>query len=225
MIEASQLSDNQVNHFQTFGFARLNSRLSEGGFRELIEEYNAAMTTGTLRLPFNQAGERPAWVVPCMGAQTPKIVSLATHEHVLDLAEQLLGGPVICVQAAAYWRSQDTCWHSDNPSLDYEAVKLYINLDPVDGNSGALRVIPGSHRGPLYKGLVPASNSSVEDAFGVRAEELPAVALSSNGGDIWAFNLRLWHAVFGSGPKRRVIELSYYLDPERHHCPEYFRVR
>lgn len=214
MIDSSP-TEGQVNHFRAFGFVQLERCIDGAAFGTLVEEYERALSPSSGRLPFNLAGRPPAWVASCMGERTPNIAGLALSERALALAERLLGGPVICVQASAYWRSEDTQWHSDNPGLDYEALKLYINLDPVDGGSGALRVVPGSHRDPLRTALAPGAGERLEDAFGVAADRLPAVALCSRAGDVSAFDLRLWHAVCGSGRKRRVVELSYYGDPTR----------
>ena len=41
----------------------------------------------------------------------------------------------------------DSPWHSDwRRAGDYRVLKIAFYLDPVDRDSGALRVIPGSHR-------------------------------------------------------------------------------
>ena len=59
----------------------------------------------------------------------------------------------VCGDDYQYWNSDgnyyvgDTRWHSDGTlSNPVGFVKLALYLDPVDADSGALRVIPGSHR-------------------------------------------------------------------------------
>lgn len=48
---------------------------------------------------------------------------------------------------------EGTGWHQDyaqHGMSGQQACSIWFSLDPVDGNSGALRVAAGSHRGPLY---------------------------------------------------------------------------
>lgn len=93
-------------------------------------------------------------------------------------------------------------------------MKFYLNLDAVDADSGALRVIVGSHHNPLFSSLLPDRYQTVEERFGMTPEQLPAAILTSQPGDLNLFDLRAWHAVCGTQTSRRVIELTYYQIPE-----------
>ena len=207
-------NNERQRHFGTFGFVQVRQALTKSRLKSLVEDYHRTMDTNELRLPINELGQAPAFVSACMGYASASIVDLATNEQSLVFAEALLGGPAICVQAAAYQRSGDTRWHSDNLDARYKGLKLYINLDPVDENSGALRVIVGSHLEQTRRSLLPKRYEAAEQQFGLAADQLPATILSSEPGDLSAFDLRIWHAVCGTRSLRRIVELTYYKAPQ-----------
>ncbi|MHC2255729.1 hypothetical protein ACVILK_005421 [Bradyrhizobium embrapense] len=204
----------QQLHFETFGFVQVRQVLGDICFSALVQDYGRAINSSDLRLPFNELGQAPAFIASCMSEASPSVVDFATGEHTLNFAEALLGRPVVCVQAFAYQRSEDTRWHSDNIDANYRGLKLYLNLDAVDADSGALRVIVGSHHDLMRGSLIPRPYETAEQQFGVAADELPATILSSQPGDVSAFDLRIWHAVCGTRTRRRVIELTYYEIPQ-----------
>ena len=43
--------------------------------------------------------------------------------------------------------------HNADPTQDCYGVKFAYYLEPVDAESGALRLIPGSHKNPLHEDL------------------------------------------------------------------------
>jgi ectoine hydroxylase-related dioxygenase (phytanoyl-CoA dioxygenase family) len=49
--------------------------------------------------------------------------------------------------------SQGTPWHQDMPQhgvIGQQTCNIWLSLEPVTEETGALRVVPGSHRGPWY---------------------------------------------------------------------------
>ena len=69
----------------------------------------------------------------------------------VDVAEQLLGKPVLGIAPEGNFFIGDTRWHPDAGSFDYTGVKFCIYPDRLNASNGALRVIPGSHHEPLYR--------------------------------------------------------------------------
>ena len=104
----------------------------------------------------------------------------------------------------------DTRWHPDTASLDYRGIKFCIYPDRLGRGTGALRVIPGSHREPLH-GMIARDPG---EAYGIPPEELPAHVFESEPGDVLAFDVGAWHASFGGAPGRRQGVIVYYEDPE-----------
>jgi len=128
---------------------------------------------------------------------------------------------------------------NDNANLHmFPSIKVAFYLEPVTAESGALRVVPASHRSPLHEACwslhsgIPArvsdegsarqaaeltrmagdATSVLTDpsanAFGVRPEEVPHQCVESSPGDAIFFSHQLWHAAFGGGV-RHMFCLNY----------------
>ncbi len=82
-------------------------------------------------------------------------------------------------------------------------------LDPLTRGTGALRVIPGSHRvGDSFANGLEAKRSQYENTLGVHECELPYYALETHPGDLAAFNHNTKHAAFGGGRRRRMFTIN-----------------
>lgn len=208
------VAPDQQRHFRTFGFVQMRQVLGQDHFTALLKDYDKAINAGDLRLPLNELGRPAAFVASCMSEASPSVVELATCEATLNFVGTLLGELAVCVNAFAYQRSESTRWHSDNIAGSYRGLKLYLNLDEVGAESGALRVLAGSHQDPMCSALIPKRYEMAEQQFGLSADLMPAAILSSEPGDLSVFDLRVWHAVCGSRSRRRVIELTYYEIPQ-----------
>jgi hypothetical protein len=114
------------------------------------------------------------------------------------LASQLLGRPVIPFRAKGTMYESVTSWHRDT-DLIVPAVSLLAYLDPLNGDTGALRVRAGSHR-------VIDSGDSAERDF---TEEI----LCTRPGDIIVLNERTEHSSAG-GKLRRQWRVDYVAIPE-----------
>jgi len=203
------ITEQQRRYFQTFGFPTLRRHLSAAEMVRIDDEFSSAMRA-TLPSKSTHDG-RSNLNRLLMDADTPLLASLADDQRFADTAEQLLPTGAICVQVAGYFYMGATRWHSDNYNLGYSGVKFVIYLDPLDGASGALRVLPGSHRNPLWQDSWLTHET--EAVFGVRPDEMPAHVCETKPGDVVAFQHALWHASFHGGAFRRMLEINYYADP------------
>ncbi|ATY32171.1 phytanoyl-CoA dioxygenase family protein [Sphingomonas psychrotolerans] len=134
--------------------------------------------------------------VPMTTAETR--ASLALLLSGAPLAGQMLGRPVIPFRAKGTVYSQETSWHRDT-YLDISAVSLLAYLDPLDAETGALRVLPGSHR-----------ESEAGPPIDDRSQ---AEILSTLPGDLIVLNERTRHASAG-GAIRRQWRADYVAIPE-----------
>jgi hypothetical protein len=95
-------------------------------------------------------------------------------------------------------------------------VRFAAYLDRLEARTGALRLLPGSHRQPL-RGAAKAFDRQVsrqrDDEIVAVVERLPAYVCDSEPGDVIAFDLRLYHASV-HGRDRRLWTVTYYRDPE-----------
>lgn len=130
-------------------------------------------------------------VVVMMCERTP--VSLALLDAFAVPASKLLGRPVLPGRAKGTRYFGSSGFHADSdaaiPSLSFVAY-----LEPLDATSGALRVIPGSHR---HEGAVGAPD---------------AVALATSPGDVIVFDEHLTHGSVG-GVVRRQWRVDFTVQP------------
>ncbi len=82
-------------------------------------------------------------------------------------------------------------------------------VDPLTRDTGALRVIPGSHRvGEAYSdGLEQHIRESAE-AWGISGRQVPALALETTPADLVVFDFRLKHGAFGGSQRRRMCTIN-----------------
>lgn len=87
--------------------------------------------------------------------------------------------------------------------------KLALYLDPVTATSGALRVIPGSHHyGDQFAEALQATLRAAPDKLGIPGSQVPAIALTSNPGDVVVFNQNTKHSAWGGSNRRRMFTIN-----------------
>src|SRR5207253_3073850 len=70
-------------------------------------------------------------------------------------AAALFEAPAVALRAKGVRYHGSTSWHSDSSDAEVASIGFAAYLEPLDGGSGALRVVPGSHR-PDYGAAVLA---------------------------------------------------------------------
>ena len=88
-------------------------------------------------------------------------------------------------------------------------MKFAYYLEPVDAESGALRLIPGSHKNPMHTDLRENLNG-----LGLEICDVPGYVCKSEPGDVVAFDMRCWHASWGGSADRRMCTIVYYNNPK-----------
>ena len=111
---------------------------------------------------------------------------------------------------------QTVVFHPPAPAADPE---------PTTRETGALRVIAGSHRQPLNGELHEALDAlntqfggthghrGIPTPFGVAADELACFCFESMPGDVIAFTENCWHAAFGGADGRQQHAISFQANP------------
>ena len=103
---------------------------------------------------------------------------------------------------------------------------MIFYLDLVKKNTGCLRVIPGSQRGPYHHQLEPLVNRSGDSAtstFGVSSWEIPCHPIESEPGDVVFFHQSTFHASFGGTDGRRMFTLVFGANPTSDEQVDYLR--
>ena len=112
----------------------------------------------------------------------------------------------------------ETHWHSDRPvEPDSTTFSCNLYLSTLRAETGAFRLIAGSHKSPLYDTLLPLSEQGDEttlDVYGLDWTDIPGHVVDCDPGDIVFFDQRIYHGVFGMLPDRRYLKLRFVGKPE-----------
>ena len=138
--------------------------------------------------------------LPMMSERTPYSVELL--QEFAASASRLLDTDVLPVRAKAVEYHGSSSWHRDSES-DVASVGFACYLDPLTATTGALRVVPGSHR----------------------HEDRDAVAVETTPGDVIVFDEHLLHSSAGGGVRYqwRVDYVARPVGPSDHQrVTEYF---
>lgn len=180
--------------FDVFGFVVVKDAVDAAALRAEIDDVvaggaaddggDAGVDTGVARVVY----------APLMTRRTP--VSLALVDALAPLAEALLGGPVLPVRAKGMRYRGDTTWHRDaDGALSSLGCAAY--LDVLTPETGALRLLPGSHSG----GYADDVALLLEGRPRLAAGALPGTCPALLPGDLLVFDEHLFHASAGGGTR------------------------
>ncbi len=184
------LTDQQLDHYRAFGFVVIPDLLGSERAAALGAEVGTSIrdayaATYDERIIDGISGH----YLPMASQLTPVSTSLVCDDPVLiDLAEQLLGGPVLPGLPEGILYFADAGWHNDD-GIGVTGVKFATYFDTLGATNGALRFIPCSH----YEEARPALRAYQRAGHA----EAPGVVVASHPGDVIAFDLHTFHASMG----------------------------
>lgn len=214
-MERLQLTPHQLAFMDLFGFlvfpGLLNDRIDR-----ITEEFEQIFVERGDHHGVAHDGTQRTCIFPFID-QSEYLSSLLDDPRIDGILTSLLGEGYAYLGSDGNFYTGDTGWHSDAdftggrgiPPRTFYKIALY--LDPVEANTGALRVIPGSHRfGEGFtmelQQMLRVSNS--RESLGIPGDQVPAVALASNPGDVVVFNQALKHSSWGGSSRRRMFTIN-----------------
>jgi hypothetical protein len=210
------LTPAQLTFFNAFGFLVLRGRLAPSEVKALEQEL---LDEGQRQFGGFDAKARQGIVL--MEPTCRRWCDAFASGRFVTPARQILGEDCIGMGTDGNRYVGDTPWHPDSGDHPYpqRCIKFCLYLSPVTGETGALRVIPGSHLQPF-----PVARSLREAIASVAVQDVPSVALDSRPGDVVIFNARLWHGSCGGSNDRRMGTMVYYAGPQDAAEREEFRL-
>ena len=190
----------EVSCFQTFGFIALRRFFDP---RPLAAEIDRALHDARMSSSAAAGTEIRFQYIPMMTAETP--TSLSLLDRLEPIAATLLGGPVLPTRAKGVRYRGDTPWHTDS-AFPIPSVGFAAYLEALGSDTGALRVLPGSHRPNFAAAIRALGDAAMADPA------LPAHAVVTEPGDVIVFDEHLVHASFGGGARRQ-WRADYLRDP------------
>lgn len=202
------LSDAEVRFFETFGYLGFPGLLSDR-IEEIQQRFEAVWTErggGHDGRPHD--GTARSCIVPFID-QDAQLAGLLDDSRILAIAKSLCGEDFNYMGSDGNYYVGDTGWHSDGWHPVIRHIKIALYLDPVTQETGALRVIPGSHRiGEPYADQLQREIGKSRDNWNIGGADVPAIALETTPGDIVVFNHNTKHAAFGGGNRRRMFTIN-----------------
>ena len=215
------LTAGQKAAFDTFGFLSLRRLFRDDEMATIAREFDDVLAEDRQGLGFSGEGRQ---MVQSFVEKRPALTQLIDDDRIYGLMVQLLGPDLIWVTSDGNLYVGDTAWHHDATVKGYPQVKVTLYLDPVQKESGCLRVIPGSHEPPYHHALEPLTAEANGGAgFGVAGAEVPCHPVESEPGDVTFFNQTIWHASFGGRAGRRMLAMNYMPNPTSDEQRAYLR--
>lgn len=216
------LTTQQRAHFETFGFLLLRQLLRADEITAIRQEAETLWRAERQR----RGVDSQAYVaLPSFIERSPALLRLPTDDRIYGAIEDLLGPGFLWSgsegNTGVAMQNQFHAWHSDRcgeAEPDYRRVKMMIYLTSVTKETGCLRVIPGSHKLPLYKELDALNQQQVDtcqQVFGLAGQDLPAFPLETTPGDVVIFNHYLYHGVYKGDGARRYIAMKFVSQPTK----------
>jgi len=217
------LSSQQLAYFRTFGFIKLPG-LFKDDIARLTDGFDEAFATRTpskvIRQDQLQETDNPAFsdrkrtILFHLVEQSDRLRWLAADPRVMGIVTAIIGERYEARPTDGHIFDCDTSWHPDMGSDKRFRLKLSFYLDPQRADSGAIRVIPGSHfhestyAGTLLTNLY-GSPQKVKNVYGVDASEIPCWTVESDPGDVICWNFRTFHATFHGFQRRRLFSMTF----------------
>ena len=216
-----RLTEREINRFRTFGYLAFPGHFADeiGDITDAFEKVWADHGGGHDGRPHDH--KHRSALVPFID-QHEYLCSLIDDPRIEGVVASLLGDDWNYSGSDGNFYVGDTQWHSD-AYLDkkYTSIKIAFYLDPVNKDSGCLRVIPGSHHfgdafaGELHRAAPRSAESDPEGAWGLTGADVPAVPLESEPGDMVLFNHGVKHSSFGGGTRRTDVHDQHAGAPRR----------
>ena len=210
-----QLAPQQIAYMDAFGYLVFPALLSDKIDR-IVEEFQAVFESrggGHHGKPHD--GTARSVILPFID-QSEYLSALIDDPRVDGIFTSLLGADYCYLGSDGNFYVGDTRWHSDTdwsgkmrgkpPRVFY---KMALYLDPVARDSGALRVIPGSHRyGDRFAEDMQSALRNPEESLGLPGDRVPAIALESRPSDVVVFNQNTKHSSWGGSNRRRMFTIN-----------------
>ena len=212
--EQVMIEPGQRSYFETFGFIHLPGQFSSDEMETLTREADRLWKMDRGGGPFaGRTGSIQEFV-----EKSPVLTRFVVDDRIWGTVEDLLGPRFLWNGSEGNQTSHgEHRWHTDRPGEPHATTySFHLYLDPVREDTGCLRVIPGSHRPPLYSSLSSIQAREADSTlttYGLTGTAMPYHALESDPGDIVFFNQKIYHGVYGGRPGRRFIKLRFVKRP------------
>ena len=219
------LTEQQVRFFESFGFLKVPGlfRADVARIERAFDAVFAAEETPFYLPPDNEFhhtddpryAEQLRQIVPGFLDKSPELSWLKDDPRLLGAVRSLLGEGFTYSESDGNLFNCDVYWHTDLYGADAskENVKLFFYLDPLGADSGALRVLPGTHHhkgsyGPRMRSDLYTPGKAT-DLYDIALEDFPSYTIDVIPGDLVIMNFRVIHGSWHGAPGRKLFTVNY----------------
>lgn len=206
----TRLTEQQLAQFNTFGYLGLPGLLTDKADRIIAEFETLWASHGGGHGGKPHDGTARSAMVQFLD-QSEYLSTLLDDPRIHDIAASILGDDFNYMGSDGNFYAGDTKWHSDGYGGrgGLKHIKFAFYLDPLTGDTGALRVIPGSHRvGEPFAEQLEKEIRKSDEIWGIPGSQVPAVALVTQPGDVLVFNHDIKHSAWGGSKRRRMFTMN-----------------
>jgi hypothetical protein len=211
------ITERQVNFLEMFGYLCIPGLFADD-IEEITEAFEAVFADPRHnRLDLDAAVHRNdrRIMIPGFIDLHPTLAKLREDERIVGTAHALLGDDIEYAQSDGNLAFCHTEWHADiySAPMTQRHIKFSFYLDPLRADSGAIRVLPGTHfwQGGYAVGLRQSFREvgKSRELFGVDSTEIPATTIDSDPGDVLVWDYRIIHASFNGLNRRRYFSVNF----------------
>ena len=217
----SRLTHQHLAFFDTFGYLYFPGLLADCA-TQIIDEFETVWAAqGGGHHGQRHDGKQRSCIFPFPDL-SEYLSSLLDDPRIHDIAAGICGDDFNYTSGDGNFYAGDTRWHSDGYKADrILSIKIAFYLNPLTRNTGALRVIPGSHRvGDAFADAVEREIRESNKIWGQEGRDVPAMILETTPGDIVVFNHSLKHAAYGGAERRSMYTMNFSRRYPENRLPE-----
>ena len=207
------ITPQQKAFFDTFGFIRLRQQFSAEEMEALSREVDKLFEEQRGGGPDQDQG------IDDIIEQGEVMTRMLVDDRIFGTVEALLGPGFIWngsegnLSFTGATGTGEHRWHTDRPNEPHATTySFHLYLEQLRADTGALRVIPGSHKPTLHDDLLPLNEQTADSSmkvYGLGPMDIPGVVIESDPGDIVFFSQKIYHGVYGMQPGRRYLKLRF----------------
>ncbi len=209
------ITTDQVLHYNTFGYAVMRNVFTPDEIETMQKEFETAKAREGEFIPKEDVSTYAHMIL--LGDDTPFFASLTEDERLYGPAKQIFGEDTVLWEwhGYRYCMFKGTQWHANDgdPTLGryrYGVRYQWPLFEPVRADTGALRIIPGSHLPEFQWEVRRAQTAGLLDDIGA----VGAVVCDADPGDVVVFDTRVFHASTPYHKERNVASGIYAHFPE-----------
>lgn len=240
---SSPVSEREIAEFQQHGATVVRQLISPGWIEQLRSVFDALADEAADNTDYysdaapSTAPKRSSLVKDDVWMHHPVIRRFLFESPIAQAAAEVMGSKTARIYEdlliyKAAGTGTPTPWHQDEPQWPLtgrQISSIWLSLETVTRDTGALRFVSGSHQGPLYIPYVPdALRHRVEadmhhftggpvPAVDADPERFPVRCFDTEPGDAIIFHPRALHAALGTDAARprRTFSIRFLGDDVR----------